>query len=258
MNAAFDNLAQRLVKEHWDFYPTAGSRIGRHEYDGQLPDLSPHRITRRIEELRRGLAQLSGLAGGNAGNGQEPEDRLTHRLLELFLRRELFNLEDIRPLENNPMRQVGYLNVGGYVKRDYAPLVDRLRDATRALEQVPDFLNVLDAALAQELSRPVLEMSIESYRGMARFYRVDLDQSASEVGDAGTLADFDQARERAARALDGFVVKLEERLALDCPRASEGSFAIGPRLYSDMLAYGERAGGSIERRHIPGSGQPGA
>ena len=238
MNAAFDNLAQRLVKEHWDFYPTAGSRIGRHEYDGQLPDLSPHRITRRIEELRRGLAQLSGLAGGNAGNGQEPEERLTHRLLELFLRRELFNLEDMRPLENNPMRQVGYLNVGGYVKRDYAPLVDRLRAAAQVLEQVPDFLNVLDAALAQELSRPVLEMSIESYRGMARFYRVDLDQSGNAVGDAETLARFDQARERAAQSLEGFVVKLEERLD-HLPEDAEGDFAIGPQLYSDMLAYGE-------------------
>ena len=235
MNAAFDNLAQRLVKEHWDFYPTAGSRIGRHEYDGQLPDLSPHRTTRRIEELHRGLAQLSGLA---SDNGAAPEERLTHRLLELFLRRELFNLEDMRPLENNPMRQVGYLNVGGYVKRDYAPLVDRLRSATRVLLQVPDFLNVLDAALAQQLSRPVLDMSIESYRGMARFYRVDLDQSASGVGDAGTLAAFDDARERAAQALEGFVVKLEERLA-HFPEGVDGDFAIGPRLYSEMLAHGE-------------------
>ena len=69
MNSAFESLAQRLVKEHWDFYPTAGSRIGRHEYDGQLPDLSPHRITRRVEELRRGLAQLSGLSGDNGNNG---------------------------------------------------------------------------------------------------------------------------------------------------------------------------------------------
>ena len=237
MNAAFDNLAGRLVKEHWDFYPTAGSRIGRHEYDGQLPDLSPHRITCRVEELRRGLAQLSGLAGGY-GNEVEPEERLTHRLLELFLRRELFNLEDMRPLENNPMRQVGYLNVGAYVKRDYAPLVDRLRAATQVLEQVPDFLNVLEAALARELSRPVLEMSIESYRGMARFYRVDLDQSAGGVGDAETLARFDRARERAAQALDSFAVKLEERLAR-LTEGAEGDFAIGPRLYSDMLAYGE-------------------
>ena len=235
MNAAFDNLAQRLVKEHWDFYPTAGSRIGRHEYDGQLPDLSPHRIPRRTEELRRGLAQLSGLADGN---GAEPEDRLTHRLLELFLRRELFNLEEMRPLENNPMRQVGYLNVGGYVKRDYAPLVDRLRSATQGMEQAPDFLQALDTALTADLSRPVLEMSIESYRGMARFYRVDLDQSASGVGDAETLAKFDQAREQAALALDGFATRLEERL-WRLPDGKDGDFAIGPQLYADMLSYGE-------------------
>ncbi len=236
MNAAFDNLAQRLVKEYWDFYPTAGSRIGRHEYDGQLPDLSPHRITRRTEELLRGLAQLSGLADGNGG--AESEDRLTHRLLELFLRRELFNLEEMRPLENNPMRQVGYLNVGGYVKRDYAPLVDRLRSATQAMEQVPDFLQVVDTALTAELSRPVLEMSIESYRGMARFYRVDLDQSGSGVGDAETLARFDLARERAAQALDGFAAKLEERLGR-LPDGKDGDFAIGPQLYADMLSFGE-------------------
>ena len=237
MNAAFDSLAERLVKEHWDFYPTAGSRIGRHEYDGQLPDLSPYRITRRVEELRRGLAQLSGLADGN-GSGVEPEERLTQRLLELFLRRELFNLEEMRPLDTNPMRQVGYLNVGGYVKRDYAPLVDRLRSATQAMEQAPDFLQVVDAALARDLSRPVLEMSIESYRGMARFYRVDLDQSGSDVGDSETLAAFDRVRERAAQALDGFVVKLEERLAR-LPEGTEGDFAIGSRLYADMLAFGE-------------------
>ena len=240
MNAAFENLAQRLVKENWDFYPTAGSRIGRHEYDGQLPDLSAHSITRRVEELRRGMAQLSGLADNRetGGSGSEAEDRLTFRLLELFLRRELFNLEEMRPLENNPMRQVGYLNVGGYVKRDYAPLVDRLRSATEAMEQVPDFMQVVDAALTAEVSRPVLEMSIESYRGMARFYRVDLDQSDSGVGDTETLGRFDQARERAAQALDSFTVKLEERLSR-LPEGVEGEFAIGSRLYSDMLAYGE-------------------
>ena len=253
MSAAFESLAERLVKEHWDFSPTAGSRIGRHEYDGQLPDLSPHRITRRVEELRRGLAQLSGLADGDGnGNGSESEDRLTHRLLELFLRRELFNLEEMRPLENNPMRQVGYLNVGGYVKRDYAPLVDRLRAATQAMEQVPDFLQVIDTALTAELSRPVLEMSIESYRGMARFYRVDLDQSGSDVGDAETLARFDQARTRAALALDDFAVKLEERLGR-LPEGVEGDFAIGSQLYSDMLSYGE--GVNVPLRDIIALGQ---
>ena len=176
------------------------------------------------------------------GTGVAAEERLTHRLLELFLRRELFNLEELRPLEHNPMRQVGYLNVGGYVKRDYAPLVERLRGATQAMAQVPDFLQVIDAALTAELSRPVLDMSIESYRGMARFYRVDLrvdpGQSNNGVGDADTLAHFDRAREQAAQALDGFVARLEERLAR-LPEGNDGDFALGPKLYADMLAHGE-------------------
>ena len=98
----------------------------------------------------------------------------------------------------------------------------------------------------------MLEMSIESYRGMARFYRVDLDQSGSDVGDAETLARFDQARERAALALDAFAVKLEERLAR-LPEGVEGDFAIGSQLYSDMLAYGE--GVNVPLRDIIALGQ---
>ena len=43
--AVLEELSQRLIAEHWDFYPTAGSRIGRHEYDGRLPDLAPSRIS---------------------------------------------------------------------------------------------------------------------------------------------------------------------------------------------------------------------
>jgi uncharacterized protein (DUF885 family) len=227
---SLENLSQHLIQQYWDFYPTAGSRIGRHEYDGQLPDLSPRHTRRRIEELRHGLAQLSGISPGNL----EPQQQLSYGLLELFLKRELFTLEEVRPLENNPMRQVGYLNVGGYVRRNYAPLADRLRSATQVLQQVPDFLKVLENYLAPELGRPILEMSIESYQGMARFYRVDLAQAVAGFSDEEVLRHFNQAREGAAAALDQFVETLRDRLQ----RASE-DFAIGPQLYSAMLATGE-------------------
>ena len=92
------------------------------------------------------------------------------------------------------MRQVGFLNVGGYVRRDYAPLADRLRSAIEALRQVPDFLEELDASLEGEVGRPVLEMSIESYSGMARFYRVDLGQAVADFSDKAVLEPFNQAR----------------------------------------------------------------
>ena len=226
----FENLAQHLIREHWDFFPTAASRIGHHEYDGQLPDLSRSSLRRRVEELHRGLARLSAIDDQSLGL----EDRLSYQALQLFLKREVFTLTELRPLESNPMCQVGYLNVSGYVRRDYAPLADRLRSATQALMQVPDFLEVLISAQAQELGRPILEMSIESYAGMARFYRKDLANAVADFNDGAVLAEFNRAREAAASALDRFVAGLQARL-----RWSADDFAIGSRLFASMLATAE-------------------
>ena len=239
----FNALAERLISEHWDFYPTAGSRIGRHEYDGRLPDLSPSQVTRRRQEIRRGITDLQSLDTSSL----EPDELLSYRMLELFLERELFTFEEMRPLENNPMRQAGFLNMGGYVRRDYAPLEDRLRAATAALRQVPDFLQTLDAALREDLSRPMVDMSVESYSGMAHFYRADLAAFANEVDDRGISAAFTNALDTAATTLDGFVERLKSRA-----RGGENDFAIGSHLYSRMLATGEALDLPLERIAVVG------
>ena len=238
MDTAFQELSQRLIKEHWDFYPTAGSRIGRHEYDGQLPDLSPSQNKRREEELRRGLSELRALGA----IGLDETGRLSYRIMELFLRRELFIFNDLKPLENNPMRHTGYLNVSGYIRRDYAPLEDRIRSATSAMKQAPDFLEVLDQALSNRISSHVVDMSVESYSGMARFYRVDLADAATSVTDPEIVTKFNQARETAAVALDSFVERLKSRGA-----SGPDGFAIGAELYSGMLATGEGLDAPLSR-----------
>ncbi len=234
----FNALAERLITEHWDFYPTAGSRIGRHEYDGRLPDLSPSQAVRRQEAIRRGRAELLALDTSSLG----PEELLSCRMLALFLERELFTFEEMRPLENNPMRQAGFLNLGGYVRRDYAPLEERLRAATAALLQVPDFLQTADAALREDLSRHMVDMSVESYSGMARFYRTDLAAFARKTDDRQISGAFKAALDAAASALDGFVGRLRSRA-----RGGENDFAIGSRLYSRMLATGEGLDLPLER-----------
>ena len=228
--SAFQALAQRLVQEFWDFYPTSGSRIGRHEYDGRLPDLSPVSLRRRVEQLDQGMAFLE--AAGS--DGEKSDDWLSLQLLKLFFKREHHSLTELRPLENNPMRQVGYLNVGGYLRRDYAPMEDRLRSATQVLQRVPEFLNTLTAALGDAIGRPVLEMSIEAYAGMARFYRRDLAQAVADSGHGAAPPEFNDARDSAASAVDRFVAELESRLSRATPE-----FAIGAKQYSAMLETGE-------------------
>ena len=229
-NEAFQGISEKLIKEHWDFYPTAGSRIGQHEYDGRLPDLSPAQNTRRVSEINSGLIELQKFNGEALGDAEQ----MSCQMLGLFLKRELFNFNDLKPLENNPMRHTGHLNVSGYIRRDYQPLEDRLRSASAAMRQVPEFLDVLDKALATQLSSHVVNMSVESYSGMASFYRVDLADAANSITDSEVIKEFNQTRETAAFALDRFVEQLKER-------GSEGpeGFAIGPKLYAKMLATGE-------------------
>ena len=137
-NKTFNLLSEKLIKEHWDFYPTAGSRIGHHQYDGRLPDLSPAQNARRVLELKSGQKELQRINSEDLSDAE----RMSSQMLDLFLQRELFVFNDLKPLENNPMRHIGYLNVSGYIHRNYAPLDDRLRAASRTMRQVPDFLNV--------------------------------------------------------------------------------------------------------------------
>jgi uncharacterized protein (DUF885 family) len=236
VRAAVDELAERVIAEHWDFIPTAGSRIGRHQYDGRLPDFSGVRVQRRLNELRGSLDELSAIpaAPDSASDRDARMADLSRNLLDNFLRRELFNLEEMRGLENNPQRQVGYLNVSGLVQRDYAPLPERLRSATAALRSAPDFLATLDAGTDRELGVPLLEMAVESYRGMASYLRTGLNAAAAQcVTVAPDVArDFDAARSAAAAAVDDFVASLQSRQV-------RPEFAIGSHLYSRMLAAGE-------------------
>ena len=236
MNQAVDVLAERAIREHWEFVPTSGSRIGRHEYDGRLPDFSGGRIVRRVEELHRTLAQLSAIPEDDADGADEPArmDRLSRSLLEMFLRRELFNLEEMRTLHNNPQRQVGYIGVGSYVQRDYAPLPDRLRSATAALQQVPEFLNTLDGITDTELGEPIREMAVEAYRGMASFYNTGLADASTQCAAIApdVAAEFDAARNTAGAAVIDFAQRLQDRKI-------RPEFAIGSDLYRRMLVVGE-------------------
>lgn len=229
-NEALEGLSQRLIHEYWDFYPTAGSRIGRHEYDGHLPDFTPASLSSRAASIRAGLSQVSAIDACGLSN----EDRLSHRLLEQFLNRELFTLTEMRPLEFNPMRQVGYLNVSSYVTREYAPLASRLSSASQVLAQIPDFLEILDAALSDQVGAPVLDMSIEAYSGMARFYRQDLGQAVAGFDDPAILAEFSRLRESAAAAVDRFVERLRVRR-----EGAPPEFAIGARMFEAMMSQGE-------------------
>jgi hypothetical protein len=229
LRSKLDTFTSQIINEYWDFYPTAGSRVGEHSFDGRLPDLSASHISRRISTLRQRIIDLSKISMKDPVNST-----LSDKLLGYFIAKDLFNLQQMQPVKFNPMRQVGYLNVGPYIMRDYAPLVDRLRSMTSLLLQVPEFLISLTEQLDESIGSPILQASIDSYSGIAHFYRTGLNNGVKDCKDLAVLKAVYSASELAANAVDKFVIELKIR-ATNCPT----DFAIGSQLFTSMLLANE-------------------
>ena len=234
----FASAVEEILESTWEFYPNLASGLGLHDYDGRLTDISAAALARRARELNRGLNLLQ-LVDASALNRQNHFD---HRILSSALQRELFELMELRTLEINPMETLWHIEFSNYVKRDYAPLEQRVDGLTKALEEVPAFLATVRDTLGPRLAKPVLEASIEAYEGLASFYDKELREAAEGVGDADLRRRFDEARRTASRAVGDFVDHLKRLrdTAID-------DFALGADKFLKLLRLGDMVELPLER-----------
>jgi uncharacterized protein (DUF885 family) len=243
---AFATLADEIVDSHFEFAPNMAARQGLHEYDGRVTDFSRDALDRRIREVHEQVRRL-----GEIDAAALPEDAAhDHALALAGLQAELWRHEDFRGHARNPLSYQMPIDVSTYVKRNYAPLPQRLAALTRHLEAIPGVLAAAQANLDDALPRPPLEMAIRMFGGTAQYLSEQLDgiiQTAAEASGDGDVAgalpsNFAEARSAAVAAVRGYVEFLEGRL----PQASE-DFAIGAASYAKMLASGEMVDLPVEQ-----------
>ena len=224
----FKTAVDTILRSTWETYPNLASTLGLHDYDGRLSDISPSAIARRVSELERGLDSLRSIDASALDRG----DRFDHRMLTATVSKELFELTQLRSHETNPMEMLWHIELSNYIKRDYAPLEERVASLTTALREVPSFLITLRDGLGDRLSGPVLEASLEAYQGLASFYEQDLPDAVKGLDEP--VHGFEEARDAASRAIRGFVEhlkSLQERAVDD--------FAIGEEKFQTLLRLGE-------------------
>ena len=228
-DAAFDALAQRILDERWQAYPNAASGSGLHEYDGRLPALSPSVIEARVAQLRSASDDLRALDGALLSE----QRRLDRELLMAGLANELFELTEWQAYRHDPMSLMYPIEISNYMDRSYAPAAERAASMAEALRQAPDYLDALVSLLEPPFAQPVLRQSIESYEGIARFYREDAVAFIREHSGS-TAGAFAEVVESAAAAIDAVVsfLRSHESTAIE-------DFAIGAERYAAMLRHGE-------------------
>ncbi|MGI8956826.1 MAG: DUF885 domain-containing protein [Chthoniobacterales bacterium] len=227
-DAVFDKMALDYISGYLSARPLRGVALGFHQYDGKIGDFSRLAIDAEVERLKRFQDQLAKLDASKLSKA----DDIDRRILQASIAGELFQIVDMGIFEKNPMTYAGALNVNIYIKRDFKPLDDRLRDIVTIEDQAANIMTAAKTNLAPVLPRPYVELAIQIAHGSADFLEKELAAALKDVKDEALMAAFQDSNKKAAFALRDFAGWLtKEKL----PKAT-ADFALGAAKYQTALA----------------------
>jgi uncharacterized protein (DUF885 family) len=218
-------LEKEIVDHLFVARPTMAAYLGLHQYDGLLPDLSPGSTGRWSATAKRLLQQLGEIAESDLALPR----RLDRSVLRLLLEGSLFDLEELRDLDRNPMSYLMQPELTNYIARDYAPVADRVASIVRILSSVPSLLETAKARLERVLPKPFVTLSIQIASGLPAHF--EEAESFAGTGSASLWREVRVAREEADAAVRSFAEWLRtERLPL-----AKDDFALGPERFQRLL-----------------------
>lgn len=225
-SAAWSTLVANFVEDSFRAQPMFAVQQGRHEFDGQMPDLSAAGIAAEIQRLKRSREQIVAFDSAQLPAAQRFErEYLLHEIGA-----ELFWLEQAEWPFRNPAWYVDQIDPEVYLSRDYAPLAQRLRGYIGYASAMPMIAAAVKANLRTPLPRSFVDYAVKAFGGFADFYEHDVPQVFASVKDPAA-----QRELRAANALAiGAARELRDWFSAQRPRANE-AFALGPDLYATML-----------------------
>jgi hypothetical protein len=224
-------LAARFIEEYFKANPSFAVQSGRHEYDGQMSDLSAAGIAAEVARLKRVRAEIEAVDGARLTAPEKLEREIVLGVVD----GDLFFLDRARFPFTNPAWYVDRLDPDVYLNRDYAPLAQRLKGYIGYARAIPRLAAAIRANLHTPLAPSYIERGIGAFGGFADFYRRDVAKVFASVADPQAQQELAAADAAAADAMDGL------RSWLTSERAhAGGEFALGEPLFLEMLKATER------------------
>ena len=225
-------LTDEILTDNFTFQPLGAVGLGLHQFDGKFVDFSRAAIAAELGRLHGFKTRLKAI---DATKLSAPSV-LDLKLLRLGVDNALLQTGEMGTYDHNPMTYAEALDVNAYLKRDFAPLADRLRSIVATERQVPALFAAARENLIEVLPRPFLELAVDIAKGNADFLTHDLVDAVKDVKDDALQVEFKVVNEKAAAELTAYAEWLTtERL----PKADDKSFALGEEKYRQMLASSE-------------------
>jgi uncharacterized protein (DUF885 family) len=212
---------------------------GRHEYDGQIGDLSQAGIDREVARLKAAINDAQGFADAKL----TPEQRYQRDYLVAVAKGQLFWIDPAGAdqLHNNPAAYLGAFDPSVYITVPYAPKEQRLKSYIKFLQNVPRAAEQMRANIKTPMATSFVEYAKNAFGGFVTYYPGDGTAAWKGVGTPEDQAALKTATDNAVKAMQTTVDWVESQRA-----ASKPNFALGKAKFQRMLADTEMVTTPVE------------
>jgi uncharacterized protein (DUF885 family) len=239
----WNKVTSAFIQSYFDSRPFFAAQSGRHEYDGQLPDLSNHGLRREIARLHDERNQIAAVDPKTL----EPRERFDRDYLLAVVDKDLFWLEKAKSPFSNPAWYIEKIDPDMYLNRNYAPLDVRMKAYIKYARGIPKMANDIKTNLQSPMPKTYVELGIAQFGGLAEFYAKNVTPVFASVSDPDLQKQLTEADTAAAQAMD----VLKQTLVEERKKAND-KFALGPDLYAQMVADTERVNMPIDQIEAAG------
>jgi hypothetical protein len=242
-SAAWLKQSNAFIEDYMMAQPSFAAQAGRHEFDGQLPDLSAHGIKREIARLHDQRQQIAAVDAA----ALEPRERFDRAYLLAVLDKDLFWIEKTSFPFSNPGWYIDKIDPDLYLSRNYAPLDVRMKAYIRYARAIPKVATSIKENLKSPLPKTYVELGIAQFGGLADFYSKNVSAVFASVNDPDLQKQLNDADANAAAAMNG----LKDYLVAERKNAND-KFALGADLFAQMVKQTEQVDLPIDQIEAAG------
>jgi uncharacterized protein (DUF885 family) len=223
---AWKKTANGFMEDYLRADPFFAAQAGRHEFDGQLRDVSAHGLKRQMAMLHDAQDTI----GAVDPKTLQPRERFDREYLLSVISKDLFWLEKTRFPYTNPSWYLPNLDPDMYLSRDYAPLDVRMKAYVKYARGIPKMAKDIQENLKSPLPRTYVELGIAQFGGLADFFAKQVKPVFASVSDADLQKQLAEADTDASNAM----ANLKQYLIGERKNAND-NFALGADLFAQML-----------------------
>ncbi len=223
--------------------PSFATYQGRHEFDGQVADLSLASYAANIAELQ----QFHERALAFKDDELDAAQRFEREYLVANIDSALFWLVRMEQQRRSPLVYSNVIDPSVYLTRAYAPLDQRMRAYIAHARHIPRVIEQMKANLRLPLPRTFVEVGIKVFGGMGPYLEKDVLEIFKDVSDPALQKELREVNAPAAAATKDATAWLKAQL-----KSADDKFALGPDLFRELLWATERVDTPLEELEAVG------